>query len=259
MMHAYRNHGLSAAVLSLAVTLACSTASAQTTSGEGTEVGITPYMWFAGAKGDIGAVVGGPPVALDAEFPGIWDHLSGAFMGKIDARYGRFGALGDIVYMKVSADKNRQVGNVAVIGGEVESELTAGTLAAYWRALASDGLAVDLVAGARYSRSELEVDLSLNNRQISESADRDWWDPIVGIRGIAQVSPRVSLVGYADYGGFGVSSDSLWQVHAGVNYRFTDHVGASLGYRYYSQDFSEDGFDYNVQIGGPILGLAITF
>ena len=259
MTRSYRNHGLSAAALSLAATLAWSTASAQTTSDEGTEISITPYMWLAGVKGDIGAVVGGPPVAVDADFGGIFDNLSGAFMGKIDARHDRFGVIGDVVYMKVSADKNRQVGNVAAIGGELESEVMQGTLAAYWRAHASDGFSLDLVAGARYTRSELEADLSLNNRQVSGSADRDWWDPVIGIRGIAQVSPRFSLVGYADYGGFGVSSDSLWQVNAAVNCRFTDHVSGSLGYRYYSMTFSEDGFDYDAQIAGPTLGVTITF
>lgn len=239
--------------------LACSPAIAQSTSDDDAEVSLTPYLWMAGAEGNIGAVINRPPIPVDADFAGIFDSLSGAFMGSVDARYGRFGVLGDAVYLKVSGDRNRQVGTVAAVGGEIESQVFESTLAAYWRVHGGDRFAVDLLAGARYQKTELEVDLSLNDRQVSGSADRDWLDPVVGVRGIAQLSPRFSLTGYADYGGFGVSSDSLWQVYAAVNYRFTDHVAGSVAYRYYSTEFSDGDFDYNVDIAGPLIGLTFIF
>lgn len=217
---------------------------------------VTPYLWLAGFEGHVGALVDAPPVPVDAEFPSIFDHLSGAFMGKAEIGYGRFGALGDIAYLKVAGDHNRQVGGVLALSGEIEAATTEATLAGYWRAYQSPAWDVDLVAGARYTKAEVEVDLTANSRHVTGNADRDRWDPVLGARATVRLNDRWSLTGYGDVG---LSSETMWQAYGAVNYRFNDLISGSLGYRYYKASFSQSDFTYDAQVGGPMLGLTFSF
>jgi len=50
----------------------------------------------------------------------------------------------------------------------------------------------------------------------SLSGSKDWVDPFVGVRGCFHFNERFYLVGKADVGGFGVSSDLAWQTYAAL-------------------------------------------
>lgn len=221
------------------------------------EVRLTPYLWLAGIKGDVGAVVDRPPTQVDAEFPGVFDKLNGAFMGKAEMRYGRFGGFVNIDYLSVGGDKNVQVGRLLALGGEIDTSVTEGTIAGYWRAVDNSDYSVDVLAGGRYTKVEADVSIRANNRTVSDSADRDWWDGIVGVKGTAALTDRWSLSGYGDLGGGG--SDSTWQIWGAVNYAFTPSIIGSAGYRYYSVDFEKDDFKYGVDVAGPIVGVTFVF
>ena len=67
------------------------------------------------------------------------------------------------------------------------------------------------------------------------------------------------LFGLADVGGFGVSSDSTWQVMGALSYRLTDRIIARAGYRHLEVDYDNDGFVYDVELSGPILGVSFRF
>lgn len=243
------------AVVSLALAGALATGSAA--SAQDLEVRLTPYLWMAGIKGDVGAVVDRPPTPVDADFPGVFDKLAGAFMGKAEIRYGRFGAFGNLDYLSLEGDKNVRVNRLLALGGEIETSVTEGTLAGYWRAVDGGNYNVDILAGGRYTKVEVDASVSLNNRSISGSADRDWWDGVIGVKGSAALTDRWSLSGYGDVGGGG--SDGTWQVWGTVNYQFTDSIVGSAGYRYYSVDFEEDDFKYGVDVAGPLLGVTFIF
>ena len=50
-------------------------------------------------------------------------------------------------------------------------------------------------------------------------------------------------MGQADIGGFGVGSDLTWSLLGTFNYVFTDKWSASLGYKYLSVDYDDDGYE----------------
>ncbi len=60
-------------------------------------------------------------------------------------------------------------------------------------------------------------------------------------------------------GGFGVAADLEWSLTGGVTYHAGETWGVSLGYRYLSVDYSDDGFVYDVAQHGPLLGLVFDF
>ena len=91
----------------------------------------------------------------------------------------------------------------------------------------------------------------------SVSAKYDWWDAAIGIRYMAPLAAKWDFVGYADVGGGG--SDLTYELLAGVNWRFSQHLSAKAGYRYFYQDYSKDDFKWDMAMSGVYLGLGIRF
>lgn len=70
----------------------------------------TLYLWGTGIGGT--TRTGGD---IDISCGDLWDNLDMAFMGALEARKGKWGLLGDFVYLKVSADDSATE-EVPVIG-----------------------------------------------------------------------------------------------------------------------------------------------
>jgi opacity protein-like surface antigen len=66
-------------------------------------------------------------------------------------------------------------------------------------------------------------------------------------------------MGHADYGGFGVGSDSSWQLQAGVDYRISDAFSARFGYRILKVDYDDNGFRYDIKNDGLYADVGIRF
>ena len=84
-------------------------------------------------------------------------------------------------------------------------------------------------------------------------------DPLVGAKGQFDLTEKFYLSGWAMAGGFGVSSDFMWDLFGGAGYQFNNHVSAVLGYRGMGVDYERDGFVFDVIEHGPVLGGVIRF
>ena len=82
---------------------------------------------------------------------------------------------------------------------------------------------------------------------------------MIGLRGRAPLTQRLSAGGFADIGGFGAGSDFTWEVYAGLDYAFTDHISAVAGFRYISINYEEGGTDLKLDTYGPVLGATLRF
>ncbi len=86
-----------------------------------------------------------------------------------------------------------------------------------------------------------------------------WVDPVVGLKGRASISPDFYVTGWALVGGFGVSSDLMWDVMGSVGYEFNDSFSMTAGYRVQSVDYHNNGFVYDVVQSGPMIGAVFKF
>lgn len=226
-------------------------------------VSVTPYLWVAFPQGDVTAESGrtGGGGDLDPDIHVNFDDigLSGAFTGAVDVRYGRFGVLGDLTYYEIEADKDITAGPLPAIDGEVKVSGTKGLIVAYWRAYETETSSIDLMGGAHYLGIDTDVSVSTANRSISFGTEEDLWDPVVGVRGKTRFSEHFGLTGIATYGGFGVSSDHLYELQGYLSYRFSDMITAQAGYRYYSTKWEGDRLIYDASFSGPLVGLTFTF
>jgi opacity protein-like surface antigen len=241
-------------------------AQAQTPAEDGWQFEVTPYLWGSSLKGTVGArrVRG----ELDAEFSDIWEHLDSAFLGAVEARRGRWGLLFDMIYFKLVDEPTKSWQGPGGIGSATGSLEATSTMQVYQFLGAyriKDSIPVDLVAGARYTRLDADLNLTFTSGPLlpggtrSVSGDESWLDPVVGIRVLAPIAEHWTGVLYADYGGFGLGSDKTYQLTAGLTWQFTQRFSAKAGYRYVYQDYEKDGFVWDVTSSGPLLGLGIRF
>jgi hypothetical protein len=134
-------------------------------------------------------------------------------------------------------------------------------------------VAVDPYAGIRYTYLDTELkgkldlpDLGVNAKRSAEG-DKNWVDPIIGLRTIWRLGERLSLAAAGDIGGTSQSSDYSWQAIGLVGYRFglfgTNNANLVAGYRALHQKYTDGNgrneFEWDVTIHGPVVGLTITF
>lgn len=104
------------------------------------------------------------------------------------------------------------------------------------------------------------IDTQLRKRiPLSTSMDKNWVDPIIGVRAQWNFHDKWFLAGKSDVGGFGVGSDIAWTLQGTVGYRFTQDVSAELGYRYLYTDYTDGAFTYDIDQAGIYTGLHLTF
>ena len=175
-------------------------------------------------------------------------------MGAGEARNGRFFIASDIMWAKLSAEQDLPVGSV-----ELTAEVLTATGLGGYSLIYEDGGNLDVVAGARLWSVSNTLDFAVvfGGQSFDDSAT--WVDPVVGLKGRANLSPNFYVTGWALTGGFGVSSDFMWDAMASVGYEFNDTFSMTAGYRALSVDYHNNGFVYDVVQSGPIFGFVFKF
>lgn len=239
---------IAAALLPAALFPAVPSASAQEWSGQ-----LTSYVWGSGLGGKLTPFTGAPSLSFNKSFSDVIEDLDGAFFMSGYARNDRMVLLGDLSW-SASSREGQLAPGVPAEGKLTQRSLT---LAAGYRALDRQDMALDLLAGARAWRIKAEA--SVAGGAMSASPTEDFVDPILAARARFEIAPRWSAIIYLDLGGFGVGSEHTSQVFTAVNYQMTDNLFLSGGYRRMDLDYRSGGIRADVTMQGPLLGLTWRF
>lgn len=225
-------------------------------SNEGWWFRAAPYGWLTAIEGDVS--VGRLSAPVDISMSDTLNDLDMAAMGVFEAGYGRWSLGVDLVYAKTSQDLAGGGRLFDSFRYEQKQWLITPTVA--YRVIDTGRYHMSLVAGARVT--VMEADLTgrfVGGGQVTRGADTSWVDPIVGIRGQAEIGDRWFFRYYGDVGGFGASSDLIWQAYAGFGYHFTEFCAIALGYRGLGIDYSKDAFSLDTVTHGPVIGIEFRF
>lgn len=242
-----------------------------TASGaSGWEFSVAPYLWGAGLNGTLST--DGLETDIDVSFSDIWDALDAGVLGSFEARRGRLSLASNLVYLKLSTDVSNPVSPLLPIAppGSFEADTVTQSLLveglAGWEVLseplagASDPrrVALDLRGGFRTWWLDSDVDVKLEpgvplgpfSRSVDESDD--WIDFVLGLRASANVTEKLTLAVFGDYGGFDIGSSShrTWSVAATISYRITEHWDLGVGWR--TLEIDRDIADVTME--GPLVG-----
>ena len=258
---------LLACLIGLISALAALPAFAEDPVSEDWQFQVAPYVWALAADGDV--TVKGQKSDVSLSFKDIVEELNYGVMLQGEARKGRVGAIVNVLYANLGDETD--VGPLKI---DPEANLFMGGFSGYYRLgpwdldseAGGDGpqLIVDPYAGVRNTYLDLDLDISGGP---SLGNDQDWFEPIVGLRTLWELSPRWGVTAAGDIGGFGIGSDFAWQAIGLVSYRFglfgENNSRFLFGYRALHQDYSNGSgankFEWDVTLHGPIFALAIEF
>ncbi len=234
-----------------------------------TEVGI--YAFMMGIEGDAttSGTLGDVTADVDVSFSDILDNLDFGFMGFVEHRRGKWSFIGDVAYLKISAEKTRSGTPVSSLTLDAEFEQTLAEAFVGYRVFEQNigeaQFGIDLLGGARYNEIAFELDATATLLGLTTSASRnpseDWVDGVVAIR-----------VQYGHENGWGVSAwadigdgsdSSSYQLMGIVSYRFKNNIRVFGGYRQYSFEYTGDSggrrFDLDLDYTGPMIGVSYSF
>jgi hypothetical protein len=255
------------AIFSLAVPAPASAQTETVTDTDKWQFEITPYIFAAGMNGKTG--IGSVTSNVDMSFDDILKNLDQGFMALFEARKGPWTYSLEGVYFKLKDEgaKSWQGPLGSSSTGSLEATMTEQLyqLTAAYRVL-DEHTKVDVLGAARYTQLDTELNLVVSSSgsllpggSNSISGTENWWDPVIGARVLVPLADAWTLVGYADYGGFGVGSDPTYQLLAGVNWQFSKSVNAKAGYRYLYQDYKNNNFVWDMTSSGYYLGAGFKF
>jgi len=215
------------------------------------------YAWVPGVSTSVDTRFG----TVDADTSGsdAFADLDMAFMGTLQARKGKWGLIGDLLYADLSASQKSPFG-LRFKDAEIGTKVAAFSGYATYRVFEENGVAVDVGGGFRAFGVDVDADLNSADARpgFSSSGSENWVDPLIAARVIAPVTDKWFVSAFADFGGTS-ASDQTWQAFGSVGYKFSEHWSAQLGYRYMSIEKKIDGADTTIDLSGPLLGASFYF
>lgn len=209
---------------------------------------IEPYVWAPGI--DLGLGIGAnPPVDSSTA---IFDVLDGAALFAAEARRGPLSVFGEFNWLNLSDTIEMPLG-ILDTSWRVQGVMASVNLG--YALLDGEGGRVEPFVGLR------GWTLDARTRVLGRTAEqsRGWIDPLLGLRAEVPLGERTLLRGMSNFGGFGVGADLQWEALAVLEWRSTDRIGLSLGYRHLVVDFGEDGLIWDTTLSGPLVSVRIFF
>lgn len=234
------------------------------------------YAWLPDIEGITRFPSGaeGPTIAVDASQ--LIDNLDFTFQAALQARKGRWGAFGDLIYLDEGASRSRirefsvgpgQRPADVELDGNLDLESWILALGAIYNLRDSEGAVTDLLLGARMLDLEQTLDwrfsgnigeLGLPGASGSSTVSGTHWDAVIGVRGRLQfgADDRWLIPWHVDAGAG--DSDFTWQAMAGVGYRF-EWGSVMLNYRYLDYDLGSGPGLNDLTLDGPLAGVSFEW
>ena len=135
-----------------------------------------------------------------------------------------------------------------------------------WRAPPAQisDLSLYAIAGARYFNlnAKLGLGVPVIGFGLSESRDKDWVDPIVGLNAHDVINDKWFVNAEADIGGYNQSV--TWQAFGAVGYNWTPAISTTVGFRalyvyYQKANANNGGLRFQETILGPQATISYAF
>jgi len=224
----------------------------QASTNDGLHFAITPYIWFAGVHGQVGAL--GHEASVHASFGDIFNYFNIGAMGEFETRYNRVIMPVDFMWMKLSDNKGLPVNDFA---SSIKAKMTETMLTPKigYRIIDGKKVKVDALFGFRYWHVTTDITLQPVQIRGGFSQSASWADAVAGGRIILALSPKAFALVGGDAGGADARSD--YQVGGAMGYKISRKVILLAGYRYLHVNYRPNGnaqFVYDVNMPGLILG-----
>jgi hypothetical protein len=220
---------------------------------------ITPYLWFPGVRGNVGAL--NRDVSVHASPIDLLSHFRFGLMGHADARWKRLVLPLDVFWVRLADDGAGPFPPLAARTADVKARAFILTPKVGYRLVDEEKIKFDVLTGFRYWHlgQRLKFSPSIFNLDVDRS--QNWVDPLVGVRVVAPVANKFEITLAGDVGGWGVGAKLDYQVAGFLGYRVKENVTLQAGYRYLDVDYHAGAvrnFLFDVTLSGIAVGVTIN-
>ena len=208
------------------------------------------FLWGMNIDGT--SQIGPEDAPLNIDFGDVLDNLSAVFTVHFEAQKGDWTLFAEYQYV----DLDPSFESSSVVSADLDYQNQMGELGVAYRVATFGINDLEVLAGARYTRQDLQVDL--NPGPVPVDITETWWDGFAGLRIFTHISDSWTFIGRADIGGGG--SDFVWNLVGMFDYQFKDWGSVFFGYRWLDYDYDSgsglDHYAYDALQQGPLAGLS---
>jgi hypothetical protein len=226
---------------------------------------LTTYYWKPTTDGDITAEGRTQAHSVDTRESYETQNFGGMIKG--EKWYGRWGFAFDLLLIALEDESRAGATEIDAILNTSMTEVSF-----YWRLAeeitggalmynpSTTGWVLDLEAGVRHTRADLEIDVDPGT---DADASENWVETFAGGRVLYRPSRKWILGLSMDAGGFGIgsASDLTWNMAGGADYRLGEEKWVQVGYRMmglqYENSNGQVGVDMRVM--GPMAAIRLDF
>jgi hypothetical protein len=220
---------------------------------------ISPYLWFPGVHGALGA--NDRAVGIHVSAADLLSHFRFGLMGTVEARHNRILIPIDLMYVRLRDDKGIPLGAFGATTATVTATEFIFTPKLGVTVIKARMLQVDALAGLRYWHFGENLSFSPSILGLNFSRSQNWVDPLVGGRITVPFSPKLAVTAAGDVGGWGVGSQLDYQVVGLLEYKVKPNMTLEAGYRYLFVDYAAGGIHngiLNTAMSGIVFGATIN-
>jgi len=218
---------------------------------------LSPYLWFAGTHGTVGAL--GRDASVHASASDLLSHFNFGILGAAEVRYNRFLLTGDLLWIRLSDSKALPFPGLSATFVDVRVGQLIWTSKIGYRLIDHKMLKADANVGARYWHLGQKLNFNPSIRGLSLNSSQSWGDIVVGGRVQVPLGPRLSITTLGDVGGWNATSKLDYQFAALLGYKVCSKWKLLAGYRYVFVDYRKGGGLYNMVMSGAVLGATYSF
>jgi hypothetical protein len=219
---------------------------------------VSPYLWFPGIHGTVGA--GGKLASVHASATDLLSNFRFGLMGEVDFHYKRFIAPVDLMWVRLGDDTALPVNEFGVTSVDAKMGELLFTPKIGYQLIHREMFEVDALTGFRYWHLSQDVQFSPSSPGLNISASQNWADPLVGGRIVTPLSPKIALSVAGDVGGWDVGSQLEYHIVGLLGYRIKPSWMLQAGYRYLDVNFrGGQGATFDVVMSGLVFGVSINF
>ena len=222
-------------------------------------ISISPYLWFAGTHGTLGAFnrdVGYRASAID-----LLSHFRFGLMAAAEVRHDRVLFPLDTMWIRLRDDRALPFPNLSATSANLKASMFVFTPKTGFRVINQEKFKADFLMGLRYWHFGENLQFSPSLLGLNFSKSQDWVDPLVGGRIETPISQKAVLTVAGDVGGWGAGSQLDYQIVGLLGYKLKPSITLQAGYRYLYADYQKNGpanASNKFALSGIVLGLTLN-
>jgi hypothetical protein len=219
---------------------------------------LSPYLWFAGAHGTVGAL--GRDVSIHASPGDLLSHFDIGVMGAAEARYNRFLLAGDMMWVRISDSKALPFLGLRAVSANATVGQFVWTSNLGYRVIDHKKMKADASVGVRYWHLGQKLNFNPSILGLNVNTSQNWADIVVGGRVQLPAGKKTVINLLGDVGGWNATAKLDYQFAALLGYKICPKWTLLAGYRYLFVDYRPTNLSvYSMVTSGALLGLTYTF